>query len=197
MTPSEKLVEWAISQLGCPYIIGARGQLCLPPYRRYVYNRGTEYSSKIKANCNVLSGRRSTCTGCKWGQRPSYDCRGLTACGAKYATGKIIMGGGSSSQWHDDSNWTEKGLLKDMPDKPCIVFRGDGSSFPHTGIYIGNNLSIHSSGHSVGVIKSPMPLAWTHYAIPVLLYPELSIPDKINELADSIGGIANALSSKG
>ena len=196
MTPSEKLVEWALAQVGCPYIIGARGQKCLPAYRLYVYNRGTSYSSKIKANCNVLSGRRSNCVGCKWRQRESYDCRGLTAKGVYVATGRTTQGGGSSSQWRDNSNWTEKGLLKDMPDKPCILFRGDGKSFPHTGIYIGGGMSIHSSGHSTGVIKSPMPLAWTHYAIPVLMYPKQTIPDEIDDISDRIGGIANALSSK-
>jgi hypothetical protein len=106
------------------------------------------------------------------------------------------MGGGSSSQWHDDSNWAEKGLIQDMPDKPCIVFRGDGKSFPHTGIYIGNKTSIHSSGHSVGVIKSGFPYTWTHYAIPVLMYKENSLADKfrgfakeLNEIADTLEGV--------
>lgn len=193
MTPAEKLVEWAIQQVGCPYIIGARGQKCLPDYRRYVYNRGTEYSAKVKANCNVLSGRKPTCAGCKWGQRPSYDCRGLTAKGVFEATGRTTMGGGSSSQWHDDSNWAEKGLIQDMPDKPCIVFRGDGNSFPHTGIYIGNKTSIHSSGHSVGVIKSGFPYTWTHYAIPVGMYAQETTPDRFRAFAKQLTEIADTL----
>ena len=112
----------------------------------------------------------------------------------KVATGRSIMGSGSSSQKRDRSNWAEDGYFIDnFPDKPGIVFKEKDGSYPHTGIYIGNGISIHSSGHSVGVIVSAMPYTWTDFELPINLYPKLEPSDEIDALADRIGGIADAL----
>ena len=128
------------------------------------------YADAIKRNCPVLSGKQPTCQGCKYEGRPAYDCRGLTRLAVKAATGRAIQGAGATSQWNDASNWDIKGDIKAMPDKPCIVFVAKGSTMNHTGIYIGNNQVIHASGHNSGVIESPMPRSWTHYAVPIGLY---------------------------
>jgi len=65
-----------------------------------------------------------------------------------------------------------KGPIHAMPERPCIVFVQKGSTMSHTGIYIGGGAVIHASGHNSGVIDSPMPRSWTHYAIPIGLYEE-------------------------
>ena len=117
----------------------------------------------------MLSGKQSTCQGCKYNGRPSYDCRGLTRLALKAATGRMLMGAGATSQWNDNSNWVDKGLIKYMPDKPCFVFVQKGNTMSHTGVYIGGTV-IHASGHNSGVIESPMPRTWTHYGIPIGLY---------------------------
>ena len=166
MTRAEQLVAWAERQLGAPYIFGAAGQTCTPAYRQSVIKSKPAYADAIQKNCPVLSGKQTTCAGCKYNGRPSYDCRGLTRLALKAATGRMLMGAGATSQWNDESNWIEKGLIKDMPDTPCFVFVQKGTTMSHTGVYIGGSV-IHASGHNSGVINSPMPRSWTHYGIPV------------------------------
>jgi hypothetical protein len=182
------MIEWARKQLGCPYIFGAAGQTCTPEYRRQVMVNKPTYADAIKRNCPVLSGKQSTCKGCRYEGKPSYDCRGLTRLAVKAATGKPLQGAGATSQWNDASNWDIKGDIKAMPDRPCIVFVAKGSTMNHTGVYIGNNQVIHASGHNSGVIMSPMPRSWTHFAVPIGLYDEgetkliLKRGDKGNEV---------------
>ena len=167
---AEMLKDWAEGELGSPYVFGAAGQKCTPDYRRGVAASKPLYADAITRNCPVLSGRQSTCAGCKYNGRKAYDCRGLTREGVRYATGRPVMGAGATSQWNDASNWEEKGLLKDMPDKVCLVFKADGNTMAHTGIYVRNNQFIHASGHNTGVIKSTLPRGCTHYAVPKGLY---------------------------
>ena len=182
-----RLVEWTKQQLGCPYIFGAAGQICTPSYRQSVMKDKPLYADAIKKNCPVLSGKQATCAGCKYEGKPSYDCRGLTRLALKAATGKMLMGAGATSQWNDESNWVQKGLIKDMPDTPCFVFVQKGSTMSHTGVYVGGS-AIHASGHNSGVIDSPMPRSWTHYAIPVGLYEEGEpMPDLLKRGSKGVG----------
>lgn len=172
MTRAEQLIQWARGELGSPYVFGAAGQRCTPAYRQQVMQNKPEYAEAIRKNCPVLSGRQSTCSGCKYEGRKAYDCRGLTREGLRAVTGRPIMGAGATSQWNDASNWDIKGLIHAMPERPCIVFVAKGNTMSHTGIYIGDGHVIHASGHNSGVIESPMPRSWTHYAVPVGLYNE-------------------------
>ena len=171
------VVEFAVSHIGCPYIFGAREQICTPSYRQSVMTRLPGYASKIKLNCPVLSGKQKTCAGCKYNGKPSYDCRGFTSKAVEAATGRAIQGAGCTSQWNDASNWVEKGLIKDKPNKVTILFRAEGSSMPHTGIDTNDGYCIHASGHNTGVIRSKFPLEFTHYAVPVgTEKPEVIVP---------------------
>lgn len=172
MTRAETLVNWASTELGSPYIFGAAGQRCTPAYRQQVMKNKPEYSQAIQANCPVLAGRQLSCAGCKYDGRKAYDCRGLTREGLRAVTGRPVMGAGATSQWNDAGNWDIKGPIQAMPEKPCLVFVQKGSTMSHTGIYLGNGQAIHASGHNSGVIRSPMPRSWTHYAIPIGLYEE-------------------------
>lgn len=175
MTRAEQLIQWARTELGSPYIFGAAGQRCTPQYRQSVMGNKPQYAEAIQRNCPVLSGRQPSCYGCKYVGRRSYDCRGLTREGLRAVTGRPIMGAGATSQWNDASNWDIKGPIKAMPEKPCILFVQKGNTMSHTGIYIGGSV-IHASGHNAGVIDSPMPRSWTHYAIPIGLYSEEEVP---------------------
>jgi hypothetical protein len=176
MTKAEIMVKWVREQLGCPYVFGARGQTCTPDYRRAVMKSKPLYALKIKANCPVLKGKQATCAGCKYEGKPCYDCRGLTARAVEVATGRPIMGAGATSQWAREDNWAEKGLIKNIPPgKPCAVFRRKLLVMSHTGFCTGDGLSVHAAGHDSGVISSPMPHTWTHYAVPVGLEGEVQM----------------------
>ena len=172
MTGADQLTQWARTEIGSPYIFGAAGQKCTPAYRQQVMKSKPEYAEAIQRNCPVLSGKSTSCSGCKYEGRKAYDCRGLTREGLRAVTGRPIMGAGATSQWNDASNWEIKGPIHAMPERPCIVFVQKGSTMSHTGIYIGGGAVIHASGHNSGVIDSPMPRSWTHYAIPIGLYEE-------------------------
>ena len=172
MTGADQLTQWARTEIGSPYIFGAAGQKCTPTYRQQVMKSKPEYAEAIQRNCPVLSGKSTSCSGCKYEGRKAYDCRGLTREGLRAVTGRPIMGAGATSQWNDASNWEIKGPIHAMPERPCIVFVQKGSTMSHTGIYIGGSAVIHASGHNSGVIDSPMPRSWTHYAIPIGLYEE-------------------------
>ena len=175
MTRAEQLIQWARTELGSPYIFGAAGQACTPVYREQVMRNKPEYAEAIRKNCPVLSGRQSSCSDCKYIGRKAYDCRGLTREGIRAVTGRPVIGTGATSQWKDDTNWAVKGSIAEMPDTPCLVFVQKGDVMSHTGIYIGGSV-IHASGHNSGVIDSPMPRSWTHYAIPIGLYEKGEIP---------------------
>lgn len=172
MTGADQLTQWARTEIGSPYIFGAAGQKCTPAYRQQVMKSKPQYAEAIQRNCPVLSGKITSCSGCKYEGRKAYDCRGLTREGLRAVTGRPIMGAGATSQWNDASNWEIKGPIHAMPERPCIVFVQKGSTMSHTGIYIGGGAVIHASGHNSGVIDSPMPRSWTHYAIPIGLYEE-------------------------
>ena len=174
------LIDWSKSRIGCPYIFGNTGQICTPKERLRVITNKPAYRDAITNNCPVLSGKLATCRGCRWEGKPSYDCRGLTREAIRAVTGRPVMGAGATSQWKDDSNWVVKGPIAEMPDLICLVFTQKGDTMSHTGIRIGNT-AIHASGHVSGVIESPMPRSFTHYAIPVGLYKEGGIIVPIDE----------------
>ena len=175
MTRADQLIQWARTELGSPYIFGAVGQKCTPAYRQQVMKNKPAYADAIRRNCPVLIGAQSSCAGCKYEGRKAYDCRGLTREAIRAVTGRPVIGAGATSQWKDDANWAEKGPIQNKPDKPCLVFTQKDSTMSHTGICLGKT-AIHASGHNAGVIESPMPRSFTHYAIPVGLYEKGEIP---------------------
>lgn len=172
---SEVVVKLAEDCLGWPYVFGAAGELCNPDNRRKYYNnyktRDQAEAEQIKKRCRVLSGSSSGCSGCTYypgGATRCYDCRGFTRWVFKQAAGITIAGAGCTSQWNDNSNWIQKGEIKDMPpDVVCCVFmrsKTDSRVMSHTGIHVGGGKIIHCSG-TVKTGKTT-DKGWTHYAIP-------------------------------
>lgn len=161
---AEIVVNIAEACLGWPYVFGARGQYCTPSNRKA---RIRSDHPTIYTKCQVLTGPKTSCSGCKFypgGPTRFFDCRGFTYWLFRQI-GITINGAGATSQYNDNANWSEKGLIADMPrDIVCIVFKDVKGTKEHTGIYIGNGQIIHcSNGVQTGKITDK---GWTHYAIP-------------------------------
>lgn len=166
------VVRLANAALGWAYVFGARGEYCSPANRRRFY--ASKGKPTIKSKCKNFDGSGyAGCSGCKWypsGCTRFYDCRGFTYWLFKQV-GILISGAGATSQYNDDTNWSEKGPIENMPqNKVCCVFRYDSSTkkMEHTLLYDGEGHYIHCSSEvkkcSVSQYKP------THYAIPKGLY---------------------------
>lgn len=176
-------VNLAVACLGWPYVFGAAGQYCTPATRRsYIKNyetRNPAEAEQIRKTCQVTNGSAEGCGKCKFypgGKTRCYDCRGFTRWIIEQL-GLSLQGAGATSQWNTNSNWTQKGVIADIPkDMVCCVFmqEKDGKTMGHTGLYIGNGEIIHCSG----IVKrgKVTDKGWTHYAIPVGVNDDSPIP---------------------
>ena len=68
----------ALAEVGSPYLYGGTGQPCTPAYRRARMEQYPEYAGKMVANCPVLSGKQSSCAGCKYQGRTRMTARSGT-----------------------------------------------------------------------------------------------------------------------
>ena len=169
MTKSEKVTKIAKACLGWPYVWGGYGQICNPSNRKAYAERSScpaAESAVIVSRCQVLRKSKTTCSGCQWypnGETRFFDCRGFTRWVLSHV-GINLQGAGATSQWNDNTNWTKKGSIKDLPDKVCCVFMQSGDKMSHTGLYLGGGVIIHCSGE----VKygTPSDKGWSHYAIP-------------------------------
>ena len=174
LTKAELVVLIAEACMEWPYVWGGAGQKCTPGYRESYANRPAcpEAEAKlILSQCQVCSGRKPGCSGCRWYPNGSctlfFDCRGFTRWVLKQV-GIQLAGAGATSQWNTNSNWTEKGTIDQMPNTVCCLFmqnQKDHKTMEHTGFHIGNGIIIHCSGE----VKrgKTTDRGWTHYAIPV------------------------------
>jgi hypothetical protein len=165
----------ALACLGWPYVFGAWGEECDPQARK---RRVRDDHPTIKSKCQVLSGKKDSCSGCQWYPQDSrvrmYDCRGFTAWLVRQV-GLDLTGQGATSQYNTAGNWIRRGKVSEMPDCVCCLFRQVGKTMEHTGMHIGGGLVVDCS---VNVRTGGMS-GWTHYAIPVGLYREGEIPVEI------------------
>lgn len=161
------IVRLAQEHLGDPYVYGAWGSPCTPELRRKYARLNPSHADNIAKKCQVLNGGASNCAGCKWQGALAYDCRGFTHWLLKQV-GIEIAGGGATSQYNTISNWAVRGKIADMPDVVCCLFRQSGNKMEHTGMHIGGGQVIHCSA---GVQTGSIGQGWTHYAVPVGLYP--------------------------
>ena len=161
--------QTALACLEWPYVFGAWGEECTPANRRRLAR--AEYPT-IVSKCQVLSGRAAGCHGCKWGEGVRmYDCRGFTAWLLRQV-GIDLYGDGATTQYNTARNWAKRGLIREMPDCVCCVFRAKGKRKEHTGMHLGGGVVIDCS---TGVSSVGMR-GWTHYGVPVGLYSEGEIP---------------------
>ena len=189
----EFVVIVANACIGWTYIFGSRGSYCTPSYRKSVYKDHPTYTNLID-KCQVLKSGKANCVGCQWypgGKTRSFDCRGFTAW-LFSLVGITISGHGATTQYENDSNWEEKGLIKNMPaDKVCCTFRYDSNTkkYEHTLLYDGKGNYIHDSGC---VKKTPIKnYKATHYAIPKGLYSKKDEVTIVVEYATVINGSLN------
>lgn len=164
---ASKVVEAARSQLGGPYVFGAWGSECTPSMRRKYAGYNPQYEANIRKACPVLSGKQSSCEGCKWKGALAFDCRGFTHW-ALLQVGIKIDGGGATTQYNTKANWTQRGTIDAMPDLVCCVFKQRDGKMQHTGLHIGGGKIIHCST----TVKEGKTTdkGWTHYAVPAGLY---------------------------
>ena len=167
-------IVWLIAEacLGWPYVWGSLGELDTPEKREYYMNRssiGPKDAEMIRKRCQVLNGTAALCSGCKYypngAKTRMFDCRGFTRWTLSQV-GITLNGAGATSQWNDNSNWEEKGEIKDMPDDVvCCVFKHIKSTgkMDHTGLATKDQI-IHCS---VEVKRGKITdSGWTHYAVP-------------------------------
>lgn len=168
----EIIRELSESCLGWPYVYAAAGEMCTPSWRRNRMGYSNEkYAAAIKDSCPVLSGKQSSCSGCKWDGCRCFDCRGFTRW-LLAQVGLSLAGGGATTQWETASNWAAKGEIKDIPrDLVCCVFKRKDGKMSHTGMYQGDGEIIHCST-TVKPDKLPGTPAWTHFGIPAGLYTD-------------------------
>jgi hypothetical protein len=166
MKRREAIKQWALDQVGCPYVYGGTGNPCVPSYRKARMDQYPDYASAIKKNCPVLSGKQSACSGCKYNGKPCYDCAQLTRYAA--AAAGLSLPSGASSQWKSEA-WKEKGIIDDMPrGEVCFLYKHttNGNPMGHTGIYLGDGTACDARGHASGVMHVDVEsYKWTHYAV--------------------------------
>ncbi len=125
MTKADKLKAWALSQVGSPYVMGGTGQRCTPAYRRARAEQYPASAAAIRRNCPVMSGKQSSCGGCKYDGKPCYDCAQLVRRGCAAAGIEGVNISGATSQWNK-GDWLRKGDVADAPaGQVCILFRQD------------------------------------------------------------------------
>ena len=172
MSKSEKVIKIAKACLGWSYVWGGYGQLCTPSNRKGYAERTScpaAESAVIVSKCQVLRNSKSKCDGCTYypgGATRFFDCRGFTRWVLSHV-GINLQGAGATSQWNDNTNWTKKGPISELPDRVCVLFwqdKKDKSKMGHTGLYLGGNVIIHCSGEvKYDTLDTK---GWTHYAIP-------------------------------
>ena len=173
---SEIVIGTAEMMMGWAYVWGAVGKDCTVPIRKQYMNRSGLAPGDvelIKKHCAVLSGKQMECHGCKYYPNDERtrvnDCQGFVK-QVFQAAGITLNGGGCTTMYENNGNWTEKGELKNMPDTVCCVFKRVWNkdkqkyTMDHIGIHIGGGEIIHCAVEvKTGKITDK---GWTHYAIP-------------------------------
>lgn len=167
----QAIADYAVSKIGCAYIYGGYGERkCTTAFRKERANAYPEYKANIYKYCPVLSGKQSSCSGCKYNGKQAYDCAQLTRYSCKAAGQELVSG--ANSQWVK-TDWDRSGTIDSLPDVPGVLLYhiNDKGRMSHTGVYIGGGYAVEARGHAYGVVKTKVSSrSWTHWgALPDVL----------------------------
>jgi len=174
LSRAELAVKIAEACMGWPYVWGSLGEIDTPEKRSYYMNRsaiGPKDAELIRKRCQVLNGSHALCSGCKYypggAKTRMFDCRGFTRWILQQC-GITIQGAGATSQYNTAANWSERGLIKDLPPGAvaCVFKQVNGKTMEHTGLHIGGGQIIHCSVEVKRSTTDDRSWGWTHYAIP-------------------------------
>ena len=177
---------WEAAELciGWPYIFGDRGQYCTPGQRRSVYNSHPDQTALV-SKCQVLSGSRSDCSGCKWypgGKRVrSFDCRGFTYWILLQIYNWKLMGTGCTTQWNNPDNWKAQGEIADGIPQGVIVCvfyykKKNGKrtkTLQHTGLYYNGETIECSNGVQY---SKTLNKKWDCWGVPACVDQDVPVP---------------------
>lgn len=164
---SQAVRDYALAQVGGPYIYGATAKPCTIGYRTARAEQYPDYADKIIGSCPALSHEGTGCSGCKWDGRIAHDCAQLTRFAAKAAG--LELPSGATSQWNK-ADWIASGPCLTLPtDYVCFLYRRNSNgTMQHTGIYLGDGTVVDARGHAqdLGVVhRDYASYPWTHWAI--------------------------------
>ena len=158
MTEKEQTIyDWVNSHVSDGYCWGATGKTLTQAYLDQLIKQYPDHVSQAQNG--------------KWLGKTVWDCASLVR-GAMKTVG-ISMVSGATSQVKK-TKWQVFGTIDNLPkDKICCLYRWNGSSYQHTGIYCGDSYVVDARGSKSGVIKSTLTsYPWTHFGIPEGLYDE-------------------------
>lgn len=161
----QKIADYAESKLGCAYLWGAYGEkLCTPAFRRERAGAYPAQKNNIYRYCQVLSGQKTVCAGCKYDGKQAYDCAQLTRYACRAAGQELVSG--SNGQWRSGV-WAERGTIDTLPDVPGVLLYHDNGAGAktHTGVYVGGGMAVEARSAVYGVVKTAVKSrTWTHWA---------------------------------
>lgn len=168
MSAQTVIRDWALRQVGAPYVYGATGQTCTPGYREARCRQYPQHAPAIRQYCPVLRGDSAGCQGCRHAGRPCYDCAQLTR--AALALAGLSLPSGASSQWLS-GGWLSKGPVEAAAGQTlCLLFRAGGDEarpMRHVGLSLGDGRVVDARSHRQGVVLSRIgDYPWTHWALP-------------------------------
>lgn len=158
MTEKEQTIyDWVNERIGDGYCWGATGKTLTQAYLDQLIK---QYPGHVSQSQNS-----------KYLGKTVWDCASFVR-GAMKTVG-ISMVSGATSQVKK-TKWQVFGTIDNLPkDKICCLYRWNGSSYQHTGIYCGDGYVVDARGSKSGVIKSTLAsYPWTHFGIPEGLYEE-------------------------
>lgn len=164
-TKGQTIANYAISKIGCAYIYGGYGEkLCSPSFRKERASAYPEQKNNIYKNCPVLSGKQSTCQGCKYNGKQAYDCAQLTRYACKAAGQELVSG--ANSQWNN-TPWEQKDTIDSLPDVPGVILyhKNSKGKMSHTGVCIGGGKAVEAKDAKSGTVETVIKnRTWTHWA---------------------------------
>lgn len=177
-------IEWA-------YVYSAWGAECTESERRKRY--GMTGNENIVKNCQILSGKKGSCDGCKWYpdrfRTRCFDCRGFTKWAIEQITGFALYGDTVAAQWGTAGNWCRKGEIgkDEIPEGVLVcLFIYKGGRWTHTGLYM-NGATCECSSN-VQYFEQMKKGRWTHWAVAKPFEKELKEANKVPEGCAKVTG---------